>query len=57
MQNPKNIIRYQKTYWSLTANSLAMITTQQNILNYKVKMSIKNDAKMGKYYQLSKKLL
>ena len=54
MQNPKNIIRYQKTYWNLTANSLAMITTQQNILNYKVKMSIKSHAKMVKYYQLYK---
>ena len=31
-----------------------MMTTQQNILNYKVKMSIKSHAKMVKYYQLYK---
>ena len=57
MQKTQNIIRYQKTYWNLTANSLAMITTQENILNFKVKMSIKSDVKKLKYYQLSKKLL
>ena len=57
MQKRQNIIRYQKTYWNLTANSLAMITTQENILNFKVKMSIKSDVKKLKYYQLSKKLL
>ena len=51
------IIRYQKNYCKLSANSLAMITKQQIRINYIEEISVKSDAKKKKYYHISKKLL
>ena len=46
MQRRQNIIRYQKSFLKLSANSLPMSTNQQIRINYTEEISIKSDAKI-----------
>ena len=50
------MIKHQKNCWTLSANSLVMITKQQIRINYIEEISIKSEGKKVKYYQMSKKL-
>ena len=57
MTKTQNIIRYQNSYCKLSANSLDIITKQQIRINNRAEISIKSDAKLRKYYQISTKLM
>ena len=50
----KYILRYQKKYGKLSANSLAIIIKQEIRISYIEKISVKSDAKKIKYYDISK---
>ena len=56
MPKRENIIRHQKNYCKLPANSLAMITKQQIRIIDIEEISLKSDEK-NIYHHLSKKLL
>ena len=57
MQKRTNIMRNQKYYCKLSANSLSMIKSKQFKINCIEDISIKSDAKKIKFYQVLKTFL
>ena len=57
MQKGTNIMRYQKYFCKLSANSLYMIKKQQFKINCIEDISIKSDTNKIKFYQILKRLL
>ena len=57
MQKRSKISRYQKSYCKVSANSLTMIITKKLESIISNEISLKGDAKIRKYYQISKKYL